>query len=1110
MNTRHCLVAIAITSFVIGHVNAQDYAVRKLDARHGLPSRVMYTTHVDRSGYLWISTPDGLCRWDGRQMKTFLPRLDDPKSMIHQKCWGIEEDSLGDLYFITANGIATFNPGLQAFHSRYVTGRRSDDTWKFGTSERISDTLCLIRVSGIQNHIVHLPTLQIGTMMVEVPVSRYTVPAKGYASCVSDRMGVLWATTQYGLARRSPTDSAFRVVHPKLTSNSQKLDRIMRTIDGRVAWMLSLENGGVGVIDLEHNGILSDVALPREITSSTIVAMQPVSSSRCVLITLNGTLGVIERRPDNTYAVEIVQMQDRFRAHTNDHWSADAPEHLIVDHKERIWFSGMNGLFRIDVQNHEYSFHQLIRDDEPSDAPLELLPVHVDGEGRITAVQRLSGIVIADPTRPSAASVSDLNEQIDRVIGLDGDRSMIFLGSGSADIAIVNVHNKSASYYNLRGSQLSGVPRNHGDDRQRSLFVRGTYRSKDGTIWVGTYQAVLAIDPVSLSVRRYDIATGAGGRAKWSDIIQAFGEMYDGTLWAFSDYGSYRLDRSSGTFVFISPVGEHQTLTLNNAILGIMQSTKGKTWVYGHSDVGRLNNNGSVEPLHLHPSNTRIEPLSSILYATMLSVDQAILVDRRGIAIADLTKRSYLRITSPFVEAGRQPYLDARRDAHGVLWLVTSTHIECYDQTSQKFRLVPLESQEGQLQYRTARIAVNGAASSIWLEHLNGVSVYSPQQLPAIRTALSVEFTAIRVNDTLRALSPWLQRRDTVELEYEASPFSIHFSVIDPSYGNYLRYRYILEGSDAHWIETDGVAVARYQNVGHGTYRFRVQVFDVDGQWKEPRRPLTIIIQPAWWQRVWFKLGTLVMVSLLGWGAYRSRVRTITVRNYELERQVRDRTRLLEAEQERSDSLLLNVLPEQVARRLKNGEREIADSHTNASVLFADLVGFTPLTSSLTPSEIVKILNELFSRFDRLARTHGVERIKTIGDGYMAASGVPISMSDHAVRMVAFAVDMLDTMNSFAEDSGYDLHLRIGINCGDVVAAVVGESRFAYDLWGDTVNVAARMESYGASDRIHCTQAFIDALGSVKLSRYAISPRGSIEIKGKGIMETYWIDRCEE
>ena len=328
---------------------------------------------------------------------------------------------------------------------------------------------------------------------------------------------------------------------------------------------------------------------------------------------------------------------------------------------------------------------------------------------------------------------------------------------------------------------------------------------------------------------------------------------------------------------------------------------------------------------------------------------------------------------------------------------------------------------------------------------------------------------------------------------------------IDYSFGYNTRFRYILEGVDNDWVEATEDLRARYMNAPSGTFNFRVQMFDVDGTWKELRKPLVVMIHPPWWQTLWFQMGSLLVVASVGWGFYRTRVRAITARNHQLEKQVEERTKDLAAEQKRSEALLLNVLPEAIAGRLKKGEREIADHYENVSIVFADIVGFTPLTSTLQPKETVRILNDLFSSFDRLAREIGVERIKTIGDAYMAAVGVPSAVTDHAARAARFANAIMHAVAEFSRTSGLDLHLRIGMNCGEVVAAIVGENRFAYDLWSDAVNVAARMEVYSEPDLIQATEAFALELQKQAPSEFNIELRGSIDVKGKGLMTTYWI-----
>lgn len=214
---------------------------------------------------------------------------------------------------------------------------------------------------------------------------------------------------------------------------------------------------------------------------------------------------------------------------------------------------------------------------------------------------------------------------------------------------------------------------------------------------------------------------------------------------------------------------------------------------------------------------------------------------------------------------------------------------------------------------------------------------------------------------------------------------------------------------------------------------------------------------------------------------------------------IREKTETIEQKNRENERLLLNILPEPIAVRLRNGETTIADSFAEATVLFADIVGFTTLSMKTTPSEMVGMLNELFTRFDEAAIRVGVEKIKTIGDAYMAVAGLPSPNHDHARRVVMLGLEMLREIRAFRQRTKSNLAIRIGINSGPVVAGIIGSSKFIYDLWGDTVNVASRMESHGVEDRIQVTRAVYEQVSG----EFTFEERGFIEIKGRGTLETW-------
>jgi adenylate cyclase len=217
--------------------------------------------------------------------------------------------------------------------------------------------------------------------------------------------------------------------------------------------------------------------------------------------------------------------------------------------------------------------------------------------------------------------------------------------------------------------------------------------------------------------------------------------------------------------------------------------------------------------------------------------------------------------------------------------------------------------------------------------------------------------------------------------------------------------------------------------------------------------------------------------------------------------QLQTQHELLAQEQAKTETVLLNILPKVISQRLKSGETLIADAHNDVTVLFADLVGFTSLSNGISAEKLVSMLNDIMSAFDLIANHEGVEKIKTIGDCYMLASGIPLPRPDHAQAVVRTALAMLTALNSFNQQQGAQLQIRVGIHSGPVVAGVIGVHKYTYDLWGGTVNIASRMESTGLPGRIQVSTATAQLIRD----HYTLESRGPVAIKGIGEVETFLI-----
>lgn len=237
--------------------------------------------------------------------------------------------------------------------------------------------------------------------------------------------------------------------------------------------------------------------------------------------------------------------------------------------------------------------------------------------------------------------------------------------------------------------------------------------------------------------------------------------------------------------------------------------------------------------------------------------------------------------------------------------------------------------------------------------------------------------------------------------------------------------------------------------------------------------------------------GTLLALRLLEGSRRRVFVQDLVIAEQSAE---------LAAEKEQAERLLLNILPERISTRLRDGEHTIADKYPAVSVLFADIVGFTPLVARLSPAEMIELLGGLFASFDELTGERGLEKIKTIGDAYMVAAGLPESMEDHAERAVDLGLAMIDAATRVGPlVRGSGCVLRVGVHSGPVVAGVIGRRKFAFDVWGDTVNVASRLESQGMPNRVHISRA----TWLMVRDRFEAEPQGSLRLRGLGSVQTY-------
>jgi class 3 adenylate cyclase len=403
--------------------------------------------------------------------------------------------------------------------------------------------------------------------------------------------------------------------------------------------------------------------------------------------------------------------------------------------------------------------------------------------------------------------------------------------------------------------------------------------------------------------------------------------------------------------------------------------------------------------------------------------------------------------------------------------------------------------------------------TALWFGTTRGTVRFDPRKVLEDPVPPHTRITDLAIFFEHPDLRPWCDSIDAdglplgLRLPHTRDHLTFTFTGLSLAYPEKVRFQYKLEGQDADWSPITASDRVTYTDLEPGSYTFLVKARNGSGLWNDEPARFSFTITPPFWDTWGFKGGGAVMVLVGLFGLQRLRERRTRMAQARLEHMVEQRTQELADEKHRSEALLLNILPETTAAELKERGTAQARHYDECTVLFSDFQGFTALSEQLESTGIVNELDRFFRAFDRITDIHGIEKIKTIGDAYMCASGVPLPRATHvldAVLMGLAMLDVVDNINAARQREGHPAWpIRIGLHSGPLIAGVVGEKKFAYDVWGDTVNLASRMESSGAAGRLHVTRAVIEQVGPYVVAE----ARGTVNLKGKGDVESWFIDR---
>ena len=387
----------------------------------------------------------------------------------------------------------------------------------------------------------------------------------------------------------------------------------------------------------------------------------------------------------------------------------------------------------------------------------------------------------------------------------------------------------------------------------------------------------------------------------------------------------------------------------------------------------------------------------------------------------------------------------------------------------------------------------------IWFTLIDGFSVYDPLNITANKTAPLVNIERITVDNES---FDW--HGEKLVLDPGTKRINIKFTGLSFISSKQMTFKTKLSGFEKEFTNWSTDRSVSYTSLKPGKYEFAVVACNADGVESDVAKTFMLAKKPYFYEVIWFWIGLAIVVIGIVFFAIRHKIMKMKQYQIKLEKAVDDRTRELKIEKERAENLLLNILPKEIADELEakadKQNKTIAHNCNNTTVLFADIQGFTKMSDSLEASEVVAFLNQIVTRFDERAKREGIEKIKTMGDAYMAATGLEENAGpEETLKMVKFAQGMLSDLRDFNLNSKVKVNMRIGIHSGKVVAGVIGKSKFIFDIWGDTVNVASRMESNGVAGKICVTEHIYNI---AKDSFTFTGPR-EVNVKGKGIMNSY-------
>ena len=1029
---------------------------RHLSLKDGLSQSSINCIFQDSKGFMWFGTQDGLNRYDGYEFTVYKNIPEDTSSLtnsfIHALC------QLGsELWIGTDRGINVLHFATKDF-TRYTQGN-----------------------SALNDNVINKFFL--------------------------DNDSNLWIGTTKGLSMFDPVSREFSN-HAYQEKDLSVLDI---TEDHENNLWLATENGGLILFNKSKKNF---IPFPAEGSYQAILQRQV----NALLKDKAGDILVGTQQDGLLIWSKERKTFSRYENGSNYHaLTSNSISSIFQDHDNNIWI-GTNGggLNKFIKEKDQFYDYQRKVNEESSISSNNITCIYEDRTGVLWIGTELVGINNFDLLKqnfnhyqPGASSINSISGNIVWSIYEDPDK-LLWIGTNEG----LNTFDRER---NMVRSYLPTIIVN-GEKRNTSIYA--IKRDSRGRLWLGTDGGLYT----------FNENTRSFAPSPASNYSRTYAIMEDskGRIWAGTKEGIVLLSPNEtllARFTKNDKAGERELP--NNVTRVIMEDEEGDIWVGTDDGLCRIRFNSSGKPDFKTYRREKNDP-ASLGNNTVLSLQK----DERGFIWIgtfggglnrfDKTSESFIHYTQRDGLPNNVVYGILKDDKNN-LWLSTNRGISNFNIASKSFR--NFDESDG-LQSNEFNVGAYHKSESgeLFFGGIKGFNSFFPSGIRNNQRPPQLILTDFHLFNKPVEVGPNsilekdISELDKIVLSHTDNVFSFSFAALHYSMPERNRYAYKMEGFDENWIYDDNSRRAKYTNLDPDHYVFKVKGTNRDGIWSEVVS-IDVVITPPFWKIKWVWAVALFLVAGASFTYYRSRLKRIKAQKEFLELQVKERTKeligkneevekqrtLLEEEKDKLETLLLNILPQSTVEELKKKGKATARNYSKATVMFTDFKNFTKISEKLTPTELVERLDGFFVKFDEIIEKYNVEKIKTIGDAYMCAGGIPIRNKSNPVDVILAALEIQRTVAEIVKDipkSEYPWGLRLGIHTGNLVAGVIGIKRFAYDIWGDTVNVASRVESGGEVGRVNISG---DTYEYVK-EFFSCEYRGKIHAKNKGEIDMFFVN----